>query len=378
MPGQTAKTTLAAALGQRGKQVHEETKSNPVSGGGLPAGINRGVAQLTQARVGKYDSGDNQGKPYVLLMGVAKTPEEHDGVQVAGQLVGPFMFPMCDTPKRTIGPQKIPGSLKNWYNFMLDHVGRLLGVKSMEAVSFEQMDGILEHLQKDKPYFNYSTAKAKDRPDPKDPKKTIEGGVFTNMLAKCEYNGQVDPGAGVTSDETSGEAGDASSDRAPAVDEPSDNEGQVALADLDVDQLLEAANGEDDDQAKPYRERLLELAAECGVEGAADMPSWDDVAASIKTAQSAGDEGEGQQEETSEPEAWKPEKGAVVKWKPTDAKGNPLRDKTTKKPLKAIEIEVVTVNEKKETVTAKNNTTKKMIVSGGLPQAIPWADLIHD
>jgi hypothetical protein len=324
-----------------------------------------------------YDSGDSKGKPYVLLMGVAKTPEEHDGVRVAGQLVGPFMFPMCDTPKRTIGLQKLPGSFRNWYGWMLDHVGRLLGVKSMESVPFEQVDGILDHLQKEKPHFNFSTNKGKDRQDPKDPKKTIEGGVFTNLLGRCEYNGQVDVEASVSSDETDGQAGSEGS--GPAVDEPSGSEGQEALADLSVEELLGKADQEGE-EAKLYQERLLEIAAELDIEGAAEMETWNHVVEAITAARTAGDDDQEQPDEVQEePEEWKPKKGDVVKWKPTDPKGKPLIDKMTKKPVKAIEVEIVSVNEKTGMVTLKNNTTKKPVVAADkLPQKVAWSDLIHD
>ena len=70
----------------------------------------------------------------------------------------------------------------------------------------------------------------------------------------------------------------------------------------------------------------------------------------------------------------------VCKWLEVDPKtGKTKVDPKTKKAVKAIEVEILTVYPKNETCTVKNTTTGKTLAGADkLPRKIGWSELIHD
>jgi len=104
MPVQQQQSSLGTVLGQRLMDAHNMNKDKPVEFGQmrLPTGIKRGVFHLQTIKVGTYKADVQEtalrGQMYMMLGGVAVSPEQEDGEKVAGLSMQNIMIPMCDTP----------------------------------------------------------------------------------------------------------------------------------------------------------------------------------------------------------------------------------------------------------------------------------------
>ena len=374
MPGQTVKSSLASVLGGNIRKAHDEHRADPLRRGitDPPAGINRGVAQLVAATWGVHEKGNkNEGKPYVTFQSVIKSPTEHDGQPCEGLRIS-RMFPIYATPYAANGLLKLSGTPENWWGEVLNQIGMFVGEDAKAEIDFDNVEDVLKSLTEAKPHHYFSTRRGKESVDPVT-KKVREPRTFTTFGEACNFeeNGSVPAGAVEDHTEEFNEFAPSPGSEAEAAELPED-----------LDELLALANQEDEDASQPARDKLLEIAVASGIDEAAakKTETWDELVEMIK-AQAEGGELEGEdEEEEEEEEAFKPTKGLVCKWLEVDPKtGKTKVDPKTKKAVKAIEVEVLTVYPKNETCTVKNTTTGKTLAGADkLPRKIGWSELIHD
>ena len=83
MPAKQAVTGLAQMVGKEGLEAHEKTKDlKPDVGGDLPGGIEGGIAKIKVLRIGKFEKGDNIGKPFFMMQAVVVSPVEFNGEKI--------------------------------------------------------------------------------------------------------------------------------------------------------------------------------------------------------------------------------------------------------------------------------------------------------
>jgi hypothetical protein len=395
MPGVKSKSGLSGRLGGKLNEAvvaHREDETTFGGGGGLPGGIENGIAQVVECKFGTYEKGDNKGEYFFYAAATVVLPKMHDGIPVYGlrTQIGPE--PICDTPGKT------RQTLEEHVAWVLNEFRKLgvdttqLGADDIEPTAeaikqaapftrfrtstipnqvLETKAGKVWIVNDDGsgkpkgPYKDEAAAKAansyvKDKNSAKGPAKVFQqwtGAVpdFQPDLA----DGVVDEG-GKTATEANVESnGQEQWDK----DAASDAAGE-APADDDIESLVAAANSDDSDAM----ERLKELAIEAGKteKDVKNADSWDEVAGWI--AESSGEVPAG-----DEADASLPEKGSIWFYRPT------VVDPKTKKQVKskkATEHEVTSVDAKGETVTLKNCETGKTVIgSNKKPSVIPWSDL---
>lgn len=362
------KKVVKGSFADRVREAHEAHKSDPTTmggGGGLPAGIEGGIARLSDIRIGYYEKGDNVGEPFFIAAGIVLSPESHDGIVVKG-LRTQIMEPIHDTPTRS------RKTVEDHYAWVLNQV-RLLGVDTSE-VDVDSFEDVLAALKESKPYFRFRTWKGSKQEITKraDGKFECSGKVFSSeAMAKaafpfagneprvqeewrgaCEYtedggdDGVVEETAepeeevATTPPWEKGEAEEAPAKaptkKAPAKTEPEDE---------DLDALAETAQGGDAEA----QQKLEGLAKLHNVEGYEAMETWAEVAEAIKSASEAPDE--------AAEEEFVPEKDGLVKYKPPKAK-------------KPIECTVIAVLPKTQTANLKSLEDGKTVFKG-----VAWAEL---
>jgi hypothetical protein len=348
MAAQTAKGTLAAALGQKARSAYDKSKNDPIDYGRLPVGINNGVAQLVMAKWGLFENGNNKGKPFVTFQGIAKTPLEHNGQKVEGRRVS-MTVGIHDDPTRKV--QGEPATFANRLALVMNEIKKL-GIEGMSESNIDDLEGYLGVLEQTKPHFSFTTRGWTPTPTRENPSPAEV--CITEFHGACEpsENGAPAAEAGVQdntgSDEATAETG---GDEQVATDLPEDPDELAALA---------MEGGNDEAEAK-----LEELAAAAGVpeEDVTKAADWNAVAELIKAAY-AGAEG-GDEQVSAEPT-----KGQVVSYKIADPK-NPKKSKLTK-------CEITSVNTKAGTVTLKNLTTGKPVTMGGKPVNVGFDSIVAD
>lgn len=153
MPAQTTTSNLFARLTQRAAQAHEQHKHDEpqIGNAGLPAGIEGGVAELREIKLGEYQSGELKGELYFLAAGVVKHPREVNGTPVEGlrTQIGPE--PLCDTPTAK-GDRK---KLADHYAWVLNQV-RILGVDTKDT-KIQDLERVFTALRQAKPHFRFRT-----------------------------------------------------------------------------------------------------------------------------------------------------------------------------------------------------------------------------
>jgi hypothetical protein len=130
--------------------------------------------------------------------------------------------------------------------------------------------------------------------------------------------------------------------------------------------LVELANGDPDNTTEDgaiAKQQLEEYAIAAGAtkEQVTAAANWDEVAAmvfgNLPESEASAD----------------PKVGDARKFKKRDSKGNPLANVKDKKPFPAVDIEIVSVDPKAKTVTAKGKDGKPVTAIGGkTPLAIKW------
>jgi hypothetical protein len=338
MPKKVMKSGLAAKLGTAAQQAFEDHKNDDTdygAGSDLPAGIEGGIAQLVECKFDTYKKGENEGEYFFYAAGVVVSPSDVNGVRVAG-LRTQIMEPMCATPtrKRSTVDEHVAWAMNEL---------RKLGIDTKE-LDLDGMESAAEALKEAQPHFRFRTWKGE--------KQT--SGPYANREPRVQHEWR-----GVTEyvpeEGDAGVVDDTPDEPAPSKGKPAAGKGKpapkAATDGDDLDALAEAADGGDTEA----QTRLTELAGEAGVSDD-DRDSAADWAGVVALIQSAGDGGGDDGKETAADD-WQPAKGEVYGYKPPKAK-------------KPVDVEIMAVDEKKQTVNAKNLDDGKTLYRG-----VAWSEL---
>lgn len=397
MPVTTTKSSILAELGNVLDQAIQQHANDPTEYGiqRLPAGINGGVAKLTECTFGKYKTGPNQGKPFFRCAGVMVEPQsiivDEREVQVAGCQTS-VMEPICDTK-----------NAKGEVTSRSEHVANVLNIMRMlageeftsSATTGADLDQLSTTLKQVGPHFKVSTSvrKAQKKGDP--------DGVWENWHGSKGLENYVPPAAGGVQDDSrqaqtsvngSGQSShptnhltgspqqvaqppnrlqqfnaaaaktgavlpEPTSDVANAADafnqmeQDADAAAQGQEAEPDIAALTELAVGGDTDS----QNHLSAIAEQMGLKEAADAaPGWAEVGEIILAAQAGNDS-------SAEGPGWKVSDAChyVVLGKD----GKPQINAKTKQPNPPLSCEVTAVNSD-GTVNLKCLTNPKLTFKG--------------
>lgn len=364
MPAQQKKNSLASRLGDKARLTFESAKTKEPefdSQAGLPAGIEGGVAQLTECKFTQVAAGkQNAGKDMFFASGVVVSPQEVNGVNLVG-LRTMISEPLYDTPTRS---RKTVDDHLEWVMNEL----KKLGV-DMSEMTIDDIEDIAETLKEQKPYFRFRTwAGSKQEIENRGGKFYVgtKGPYSTEAAAKaanpfagteprvqhtwngaCEYIEDFEDASVV--DDTPPATKAKSPKTAKAVEIPEDSDDEVDLA-----ALAEAADDGDVESAT----QLADLAKESGVdEDAIDSAeSWASVVEMMSSENGEGEENEEYEDEEEEEEWVGPEKGEVYPYKVPGKR-------------KSVDCEITAVFAKSKTVNLKN------LIDDKVYKAVPWDKL---
>ena len=329
----TRKSGLMEKLGSAGRQAIENHKSDETvfdAGGGLPAGIETGVAQLVDATFGVVGEGKKfAGEYYFRAAGVVKLPKEHNGVPIEG-LQTSIMEMMCSTPGRK------REMIDDHFEWVLNQL-RLLGVDT-ESVNGNNLEATVAALKKAMPHFRFRTWMGQPTDEYPNPRVNhVWGGVceFSDDEEELTDDDTADP-----EDEDDPEGGTDEDDSEPADDDGDDD--LVALGKL-------ADDGDaDEEEVDAAIDRLQELADEVGI-NTDKIATWVEVAAAILEKADSGPD-------DADAEIPPPEVGDVMKYRPARAR-------------KDVDVEITTVSTKAQTCNVKDLATRKVYTK------VPWDKL---
>lgn len=334
MPPQTGTRTLLERYGKQMTDSHarhagEKTKLEDNSR--LPEGIEGGIAQLVDCKIGEFKEGKLKGQPFFMAQGVVHAPEYHNGQKVRGKRTS-VIEPMCPTPERATRK-----TFDDHYDWLMKFL-RAFGVNT-EKVTPAGLEGTLELLKKSKPFFSFRTWKGqKQTTGPYAGKEPQVNETWGERCDAPEVGGSAEAAAAATTDD-SGPADAADEDAAAGpAGEYSDQ--------MDLSTLVETASNDDDPGQADAQARLKELAMAAGHDEAT-VDAADDWQA---VADLAGTPPEAAAEEAA-PE---PAKGEVWVAKLKDPK-NP------KAAARKVECTVQAVALKDRTADLKRNDTKALV-----------------
>lgn len=358
---------MAKKLGAKLVNAHAQHKDAPpdVGNARLPDGIEDGIAQLRDIKIGEYKEGDHKGQLFFMAQAVLVEPKEHNGRSVAGMRTTAGPVPLCDTPKSK-GKKK---TFADHYAVFLNHL-KLLGVETEKnaAGTPDEVEAFLmasiDILKKQQPYFTIRTWKGKPTTEFPNPRVNEEWGPV------CEYSPSDDPSAGMTDSD----GGPPMNPTEPFTEPPQSPPPATPTASApspedEVQALVEVCLGDPNSKTPEGADaaaRLAELALAAGFteKQITDCPSWADVGAlALGIAPDAPPE-------EAKPAA--PAKGAKYKFQRRDSRGAPLVNVKDKKPFPAIEVEVLTVDDAAKTVTCKGADGKTVSGLDKKPTVIKW------
>lgn len=333
-------------------------KDDPIDTGGgsrLPAGIEDGIAELKDIRIGKYKDGQLKGEPFFIASGVVLMPTEFEGRKIEG-LQTQITEPLCDTPQSK-GKKK---TFDDHWQFVQNVIKMLGGQDCLDGINTEDGDQAEADLNEllntlktmDPPIcFNFRTWKGSATPQFPNPRTQETWGTACERPA-----GDGDPAESDVDDQSA--------------DEQPEDEQSAADEAPDYAALGEAADGGDEEAAK----QLLELAKAAGFtkkQAEDDYENWTSLAEAI-AEKTAGEPGEGEGEPEPEPEEEEPKipaKGEVYNYQAIDPKTKKPAVNKMKKPV-LVSVEVTAVDKAKETVTLKNLDDGKTVY-----KAVPFDQL---
>jgi hypothetical protein len=357
MPKQVSKSSLAAKLGDKGRQAfdaHKDDEVNFGSGGDLPAGIEGGIAQVVECKFDRYKEGNNKGEYFFYAAAIVMKPVEVGDIRVKG-LRTSITEPLCDTPTRK------RATVDDHLAWVLNELKKL-GADTSE-VGFDDLEDVAAAIKEEQPYTRFRTWRGTKQEITKreDGKWECGGKIYPSEAVakaanpfvgseprvqhewrgKCDYEGD-DGDEGV--DETVAEEPAAEPAKVPPKKPPKvatkakepdpepEPDAEEQAEENDLDALVEAADGGDE----PSQIKLAEMAkdAGCDEDAVANAENWAAVGEMITAA--------GASEEAEEAAAeWEPKKGEIVLYKPPKAK-------------KKVECEVVAIFKDKGIVNLKN------------------------
>lgn len=391
----------------------------------LPGDIRNGVAELVEAKIGQYQSGQNEGKDFLYLAGVVISPKTAVEVKkiwkggkaevvstevltIKGQRTS-IMIPLCETSNKD--GSKTTDEATN-FQTASNELMKLAGAECLEGVDDDDaLNNLLNELKNMDPPIRFKFSTRSKEPTAVYP----ESGVWphswhgTENLPEVEDEGDDIQDDNEPADEPAEEEtpkkGPPTKAATPAKASPKkaepEPEAEVPFGD-DLDDLVADANGTDKKKKVVATNRLKELAmaagnaeddvdnaenweavaemcrgdAAGGDEGASDEPAVDYVAigkkadkndkAAVKelvaAAKAAGLNDDDYESWTLLGEALAAEGGGEAE---AEAEFEPQEDVVYlwKGPndKKAKEYEVASINAKKKTVTLKDSDTMKIV-----------------
>ncbi len=396
---------------------HKDEESTVEDFGSLPAGIEGGIAELYEAKIGEYANGKLKGKPYFSMRATVLSPvtfvdvhgvkRKIKGLQTK---VGPE--PMCDTPDNK--GDKARKTLDDHVEWVLKQL-RTVGVDTSEIEDDDDLMNALEELKETAPQITFRTWQgkaSKQFPNPRvnetwtgvyeadeDDEDTDDDDEEDDRTAKSkkkkkkdeeeeeeededtddvEENDEDEEDADEEEDEPKAKKGgkgkkkgskdvdedeedDGDDDESDdSEDEEDDDEDEEVFDDgaVNLDELAEEADGGD----KDAKRKLLDLAADKNIRKVKGM-TFEDLVAKLK-----GEEGEETEDEDEDDEEedndWEPQEDEVYAYLPEG------KDPKTKKPYKKpIQVIVKKVNKKGKTVDLMDNKTKAKFPK------VKWLDL---
>lgn len=309
-----AKQVSTSNFMDRLRKAHAEVAANPVDMGGgsdLPAGIEGGVAQLTDVHIGTFQSGANKGKPFFYAAGVVVAPESFTvtdpaskksyAVRIKGMRTQLRTEPICDTQSDY---EKARKSMKEHWNWVLNELKKL-GLENAENIDpneivvqlaedkFESGPVLEAMLAPDNPiFFRFRTWKG--TPTETFPNPTVQH----EWRGKCEYSAE-EAGESAVEDETGGKPGWEKDEEFEAeAEEETEAEAEQEEEADELAQLGEAADAKDKDAQKQLQARAKKLKIDPD-----KLDKWVDVANAIREAEvpeEAEEEAETEAEEEGE------------------------------------------------------------------------------
>lgn len=347
MPPQTQASGLMKKLGESGRRAFDKVKGNETkfdSGGGLPAGIENGIARLVSCKFGVYENGDTKGEFFFSATGIVLTPDDHDGTPVRGlrTTIGPE--PMCSTPTRS---RKTIDEHMDW----VLNVFRQFGVDTNE-IGADELEATAAALQETAPCFRFRTWKGKPATE----------GKYKDMEPRVQHvwNGVVDYEQPVGDSETVDETPvvavvtpKAAPKQAVAVKVAPTRATLVRkelpdYTQMTVQQLVEASDDQNEEAQAALKERALSVMTEDEYDA---TESFGELGSLIEVKMS-----ESLESTTLEVYEWAPVKGEIHDCTPIDAK--------SKKPGKKVEVEITKVNPKLKTVDCHLVGDPKKVYTG--------------
>ena len=396
----------------------------------LPGDIRNGVAELVEAKIGQYQSGQNEGKDFLYLAGVVISPKTAVEVKkiwkggkaevvstevltVKGQRTS-VMIPLCETSNKD--GSKTTDEATN-FQTAANELMKLAGAECLEGVDDDDaLNNLLTELKNMNPPIRFKFSTRSKEPTAAHP----ESGVWphnwhgTENLPKVEDAGDdiqddnelaEEPAA----EETSPKKGPPAKAGPKTKPEP---EPEVPFGD-DLDDLVADANGTDKKKKVVATNRLKELAMAAGQaeDDVDNAENWEAVAEMCRGDAATEGDGEpavdyvalGKKADKNDKAALKELKAAaeaagidhdnLESWELVGealmAEGGeaeaeefvPIAEgvyhwkgPTDKKPR---EYEVVAVNVKKQTVTLKDSDTKKNVKDPKTKQDlnVDWSEL---
>lgn len=399
MPGVKAKSGLSGRLGGKLHEsvtTHREDETVYGGGGGLPGGIENGIAQIVECKFGIYEKGDYKGEYFFYAAATVLQPKTHrvknDDVPIFGlrTQIGPE--PICDTPGKT------RQTLDDHVAWVLNEY-RKLGIDTTQ-LGADDIEPTAEAIKQAGPFTRFRTSTIPNQIFKEDkgkmwvvnddgsgkakgPYKDIADAKKANPYAKDAK----EAGAARVYQQWTGAVPDFQPELADGVvDETGKTEGETSAAGNgqeqwdkdaaaaeggasdDLEALVASANSDDNDAMERLRE--LALAAGKTEKDVKNADSWDEVAGWI-----TGGSDEAGEAAPSGDEAGpvRPEKGSIWFYRPVTV------DAKTKKQVKAkkaTEHEVLSMDLKAETVTLKNSESGKTVIGGNKkPLVIKWTEL---
>lgn len=351
---------------QGGKSLFEKHKDDEtvqINSGDLPPGIEGGIAELTTLKIGEYQKGDNQGELYFQARGVVVYPIYHDGIKIAGRQTM-IMEPLHETEGRT------RETVEDHFEWMLNML-RLLGMDT-KTMSFENMEELMEKYATHADVkFEFRTwiAEATERyPNPRTQQQWI-GMVEEENLPKDFY--EATQGEAEVEDNTApNEEEETQQEEEPAPaptkpkpkakkpdPEPKAEEAADEISSTDIAALADMADEGDEEAQKALQE--MALAAGIDQEAIDGAESWEAVGTELNKLRND------QAEAADGGDKPSPKRGEVYQYYPIGKNGKPL--------TKAVECEVVKVDDKAETVELKNLTNPKISYKD-----VAWGKLIAE
>lgn len=354
MPQTNNKNAILAKLKSKGadksiKKHKDDAIEVPKVGGSIPPGIEYGRAKLIIAKFDEYKPGKlNAGKPFVNLQAVVVDVEDDDPKLKRAIKQRTFNSEdLFDTPKAS-KIKTFDQHLANLLNKLRYHFGKdTSGVDSLDDVAT-----ILDELETEQPCFAFRTWKGKPTKQYPDPKLRVDWlEHLPDYVAPDESeSGVVDNSAGedTTDDESSTDSDEGSADADDVdttddTDSSSDDDSDSSSQLDELDELLEKANNDD----KAAKKAIEAKGKELGIgEEVKNADSWDAAVELIKEKMAEGEGSSDDDDSSQDDEPWVPQVGENYKVKVGTEK-------------KAIDVKVMKVNTKNNTMDVKGVANKK-------------------